>query len=183
LLIQFFKKNIAFWVRCQLLLLGSMVLPPSAIAMDVESRLQASIVNRLIHFIHWPRLASNNFKIMVFDPNLKHVFDTVYHKKTFHKKPVIISLVESIDQLKGADVVYVNQPSVSQLEKLARKAHDDAFLTIGSGAGFAERGGMIQLYQVDQKIRIKINVQQTELAGLSVNSKLLKVATVVEGSH
>jgi hypothetical protein len=52
-------------------------------------------------------------------------------------------------------------------------------LTVSELPGFAESGGMIELYQMDDRIRFKVNLQSIREAGLELSSSLLKLAVIV----
>ena len=49
-------------------------------------------------------------------------------------------------------------------------------LTVGESPGFIERGGIINLVEVDGHIRFQINQKAARQAGLIVSSRLLTLA-------
>lgn len=52
-------------------------------------------------------------------------------------------------------------------------------LVAGESDGFAQRGGCIQFYLEDNKVRFSINVDALQRARLTVSSKLLALAHIV----
>ncbi len=52
-------------------------------------------------------------------------------------------------------------------------------LTVGDASGFTDRGGAIALLQVGRQIRFQVNISAVDQAGLSVSSKLLRLALEV----
>jgi hypothetical protein len=52
-------------------------------------------------------------------------------------------------------------------------------LTVSDGKGFAEAGGMIELYVEAGRMRFAININATERAGLRLSSRLLGLAKVI----
>jgi len=52
-------------------------------------------------------------------------------------------------------------------------------LTISEQPGFAAAGGVIELYAVEGRLRFRINVDAAERAGLTISSRLLKLADIV----
>jgi hypothetical protein len=52
-------------------------------------------------------------------------------------------------------------------------------LTVSDGKGFAEAGGMIELYIEEGRMRFAINMYATERAGLHLSSRLLGLARVI----
>jgi hypothetical protein len=56
-------------------------------------------------------------------------------------------------------------------------------LTISDGKGFAEAGGMIELYVEEGRMRFAINMGATERSGLHLSSRLLRLAKVIRKDH
>jgi hypothetical protein len=56
-------------------------------------------------------------------------------------------------------------------------------LTVSDGKGFSRRGGIIELYADDGRIRFAINVDAAERAGLRLSSRLLGLAKVTRNGH
>ena len=56
-------------------------------------------------------------------------------------------------------------------------------LTVSDGKGFAEAGGIIELYVEGGRMRFAINVDAAERSGLRVSSRLLGLAKVIRNGH
>jgi len=76
-------------------------------------------------------------------------------------------------------ILFVDRSARSQAENYVARVMTDPVLTVGNTEGFTENGGIIRLYEDRNRLRIEINVDAAERAGLSVSSKLLSVARVV----
>ena len=53
-------------------------------------------------------------------------------------------------------------------------------LTIAEAPDFARRGGIIALVLEDSKVRFIVNVDAATQAGLTISSRLLTLATIVQ---
>ncbi len=53
-------------------------------------------------------------------------------------------------------------------------------LIVGDVAGFARRGGMVNLTKKGNRLRFEINRRAVESAGLRLSSQLLKLANLIE---
>ena len=53
-------------------------------------------------------------------------------------------------------------------------------LTVGDFDGFSHRGGMIRFITVGNEIRLRINLAAAQEAKLTISSKLLRPAQIVE---
>lgn len=53
-------------------------------------------------------------------------------------------------------------------------------LSVSDQPGFAQGGGMIEMFLRDDKVRMRINLSAVRAAGLQLSSKLLRLAEIVE---
>ncbi|MBL3617416.1 MAG: YfiR family protein [gamma proteobacterium endosymbiont of Lamellibrachia anaximandri] len=56
-------------------------------------------------------------------------------------------------------------------------------MTIGETDEFVETGGMISLITMAQKVKLKVNLNAVRQAGMKLNSRLLRLATIVENRN
>jgi hypothetical protein len=56
-------------------------------------------------------------------------------------------------------------------------------LTVSDSRGFAEGGGIIELYLEGDKMRFVINMDAADLSGLRISSRLLLLAKVMRNNH
>ncbi len=61
-----------------------------------------------------------------------------------------------------------------------RSLSEPSVLSVSEVPGFLEQGGVIELFRQDQRTRFKINQKNAINLGLSISSRLLSLATVVE---
>ena len=77
---------------------------------------------------------------------------------------------------------YFQRPEHDELAAVLNRLDRRPVLTIGDSEGFARGGVIINLAKARGKIRFEINLEAAKRGGLSISSKLLKLATIVEGS-
>jgi len=58
-----------------------------------------------------------------------------------------------------------------------------AVLTVSDGKGFAQSGGIIELYVEGGRMRFAINVDAAERSGLHLSSRLLGLAKIIRDGH
>ena len=58
-------------------------------------------------------------------------------------------------------------------------AQKGGILTVSDIDRFAERGGIINFYKENNKVRFKINLNAAERAGTKISSQLLRLGTIV----
>ena len=62
----------------------------------------------------------------------------------------------------------------------SRRCGGVPILTVGEGARFLQQGGLISFVLEDNRVRFDVNKSAVDRAGLTVSSKLLRVARNVE---
>ena len=82
--------------------------------------------------------------------------------------------------LAACQFVYVDQSQEDILEGILTNIKKSKVLTVSDIYGFARRGGMIGFFQEEGRIRVEINLNEVEKAGLEVSAKLVEVARIVK---
>jgi hypothetical protein len=56
-------------------------------------------------------------------------------------------------------------------------------VTVSDARGFAESGGMIELFEENGKMRFAINVETVQKCGVHLSSRLLDLAKIIRNDH
>ena len=80
-------------------------------------------------------------------------------------------------------MAFVSESEQRRLSPILAGLESHHVLSIGDMEGFAEQGGIIGLTKVDGKVRFAINVDAAQRAGLTISSKLLKLASIVHNTR
>jgi hypothetical protein len=56
-------------------------------------------------------------------------------------------------------------------------------LTVSDARGFAQAGGMIELYEDNGRMRFAINIDTLQKSGVKLSSRLLDLARIVKNEH
>ena len=83
-------------------------------------------------------------------------------------------------QIKNCQILFVSNVRIKDWVKLYEIVADTNVLTIGDTRGFAENGGMIELYLVNsgREYRFKVNLENVRRANLDLDSALLTLSVV-----
>jgi len=151
--------------------------PPSR-----EYLIKAAFLYKFTRFVDWPAKAFPNDRaplvICILGKDRFGVaLETIKDKKVGGRKLVIQRLARPED-LKQCHVLFVSTSEEKRLPNILNAIEGKAILTVSDMRGFAQRGGIINLVTVKKKIRFEINVDAAHLAGLKINSKLLKLAKI-----
>lgn len=77
-------------------------------------------------------------------------------------------------------MVFIGEPAQLGPDSARSLRREGPLLSISDQAGFAQNGGMIEMFLRDDKVRMRINLGAVRSAGLHLSSKLLRLAEIVE---
>jgi len=101
-------------------------------------------------------------------------------EETIGGRLVTISLFAPGVRGQACHILYVAASEQRHFTRLIQQTRDAPVLTISVISGFAESGGIIQLYGDQQGIRFKINLEVARNRGLNLSARLLDLAELVE---
>lgn len=146
-----------------------------------EDKLKVVIVGKVAKYITFKDIDKDNFIITVYKNRCNNLFDEIYKNKKIKNKPVKINYIDNIDELNSTNILYVSKINTLELTEILQKTINKNILTISDTRGFAHKGGVMQLYFISQKLKIKINTQSATKQNLKMESTLLRIADVVKG--
>ncbi|RLA69815.1 MAG: hypothetical protein DRG24_07885 [Epsilonproteobacteria bacterium] len=151
-------------------------------AYESEDKLKVVIIGKVAKYITYQNAKkSDYFIITVLKNPFETLFDDIYSDKTIKSKPVKINYINTIDALEFTHILYIPEVSSKDLSRILHKTQHSNILTISDARGFAQRGGVMQLYFVSQKLKIKINTYSAKLQEINIQPTLLRIADVVKG--
>jgi hypothetical protein len=163
-----------FWLILSLLSVSAV-----SQAYESEDKLQGLLIGKMAQFINWNNDTSDQFVIAVLDESFANLLQSLYANTKIKNKQVTIKHINQIEQLTHGDVLYISNINPAELEKILTLAKQQNILTVSNMRGFAERHGMVQIYFVSQKPRLRINLDSTRQANLQVQSTLLQISDVI----
>jgi hypothetical protein len=170
-----------------ILLLGLSCLPMALYAekqQAEESLLKAVFIYNFAKFTRWPEdmLDKRGPSLTICSIGHDKLTDALerLNGRILRDHPVNIDQREKTAQLDTCHVLYLANSVEHEVIELTQALHSKPILTISEIPGFAESGGMIELYRSDGRIRFKVNLHITRQAGLDLSSRLLKLAIIVD---
>lgn len=162
---------------------------PQPIAQSVISReytIKAAYLYNFARYVRWPagtfRNEQDPFVIGVLgtDP-LGNDLDRIARTKKIDGRRIVIRRFDSLDKYSPCHVLFVPR-SVEpkrQIEAIGRLRKSPVLL-VGETPGFAERGGTINFFIRQNKVRFEINQKAAKRGGLKISAKLLNLAKLVK---
>lgn len=150
----------------------------------MEYQVEAAFLYNFAKFIEWPPDALQTEKspiaICVFghDPMVT-ILEEVVRGKTVSGRELVVRRENETSNLKVCQMVFVDERENKRLPLILGSLAGSSVLVVGESEEFAERGGTVQFYLDDNKLRFAINVDAVQRAHLNVSSRLLALARIV----
>ncbi|MDX1582486.1 MAG: YfiR family protein [Thermoanaerobaculia bacterium] len=148
-----------------------------------EYALKAEFLERFTRFVDWPRSAveRETFRIGIvgedpFGVYLRKLADS----RRIKNRRIEIHRIDEVEDVTECQLVFISDLDRSDLDQVLEAARERPILTIGDTAGYAEAGVMINFYLDGDRIRFEINENAVSDSGLEVDTRLLKLARVIE---
>ncbi|MBI4523505.1 MAG: YfiR family protein [Deltaproteobacteria bacterium] len=152
-----------------------------------EYRVKAAFLYNFAKFVDWPSKAFSNpraafgFCVLGEDPFGSDLEDVV-KGKTVNERESALKRIRGLQGLDGCHIVFVSPSEQERYAQILRSLRNAPVLTVGETAEFTKMGGIISFYLDGDRIRLEINIDAGERAGLKISSRLLKLARVVRAS-
>lgn len=98
------------------------------------------------------------------------------------ERAVDIVLLNADSGLGHCSMVFVSASAARHVDRVVALARGLGVLTIGDSEGFARRGLMVNFYLSGDKVRFEINHEAARAGGLSISSRLLALARIVDSA-
>lgn len=154
-----------------------------------EYQLKAAFLFNFAKFVEWPSdtfpNATSPITLCIFrhDP-FGNALDDVIRGKTINNRELVARRIHELAELKNCQVLFVDEREEKQLPEILASLKGASSLVVGEGTDFAERGGAIQFFLENNKLRFAINVDAVQRSRLQASSKLLALARIVhDGGH
>ena len=151
---------------------------------STEYQVKAAFVFNFAKFVEWPvdTFKSENdpivFCVFRHDP-FGSALDEIIRGKAINNRAVLARRITELPDLKSCQLVFVSSVEYGHLSEVLKSLKGTSALVVGESEGFAERGGGIQFFPEDKKLRFAVNVDAIQRARLTVSSKLLALARIV----
>ena len=152
-----------------------------------EYQVKAVFLFNFAQFVEWPAAAFTGASspivigILGQDPFGAYLDETV-RAETVDNRPIEVQRYRRADEIQTCHVLFIALSEAIHLEQILAKLKDRSILIVGDGDNFVQRGGMIRLATVQNKIRLIISADAARAANLTISSKLLRSGEVVTAS-
>ncbi|WP_114973875.1 YfiR family protein [Rhodoferax ferrireducens] len=163
--------------------LGLLVIAPLALAQRQapEPELKAAILANMLLFVDWPAQgaqAPNRLTVCYLDAGPVAAALSQLDGKVFKGKPLHVVRVEAAT-ISGCHALYVSPLDAASLPLVVPNLRASGILLVGDSPGYLQRGVMLNLEIDAGRVAFDIDLRSIRHAGLSVSSKVLRLARQV----
>lgn len=151
----------------------------------LENDVKAAFLFNFTKFVDWPEAAFEGTgdplrMCVVADAAFTASVDRIITGETVRGRP-LRRVVPDASELPRCHVLYVGTAETDQADKLLSSVGRAPVLTVGETPQFMAHGGAIAFILVNGRVRFDVHLRNAERAGLTISSKLLRVAREVKG--
>jgi hypothetical protein len=150
-----------------------------------EAQIKAVFLFNFAKYVEWPAAAFPNATAPIaigvlgrdpFGDYLQHV-----EGKMLQGHPFVIKHLAPDSDVSGCQILFISHSEASRMREILEKTSALPILTVGEDEPFAQNGGIIRFVLKNGNVRLAIDLNAAQKAGLTISSKLLAVADVVKG--
>lgn len=153
-----------------------------------EYQVKAVFLYNFCQFVEWPAKAFAReddpliIGILGENPFDNYLEETVKGEKA-NGHALEVRHFQTVAQITECHILFINLPERDEIKKALGQLGTRNILTVGDAANFARQGGIVRFLTEDNRTRIRINLEAAKKAELTISSKLLRVAEIVNSEN
>ena len=157
-----------------------------ALAAPTAQQVEAVFLFYFSQFVDWPAGAFSDQRapivigVLGSDP-FDGALDQAVAGERVNGRSIVVRRLTNIADAAGCHILYISASESAQLPQILSTLKGRDVLTVSDLGNFVQSGGMIRFELVDQRVRLLINAQAAQAAGLKLSSKLLRAAAPAPG--
>lgn len=150
-----------------------------------EYQIKAIFLFNFAQFVSWPAKSFSSpdepfcIGILGDDPFGSFLDETVKDEKV-GTHALMIRRYREIEEVKNCQILFISKSERNHMENIFKYLKNKNILTVGDNDVFLEDGGIIGFSTKENKIHLMINPAAAKRVNLSISSKVLRLAEIVE---
>ena len=151
-----------------------------------EYQLKAVLLFRLTQFVEWPtnRFASPETPITIgilgrdpFGDSLR----IAIRGETARNRSIELRQLRHVEEAKSCHILFISDSEGRRVREITTALAGHAVLTVSDMENFVRAGGgMVRFYNEQNRVNLRINNETAKAAGLVLDSRLLRMAQIVD---
>jgi len=157
--------------------------PPAALAQKAvtENNLKATHLAHFAQFVEWPPTAFTNAESPIVigilgEDYLSRKVEEAIASEIVRGRKLTVKPCATLEEAERCHILFISRSERDRVDKILTALRGKSILTVSDLDSFSSHGGMIRLLGEGNRIRFRINSGVAERAGLTISSKLLRLA-------
>lgn len=152
-----------------------------------EYQVKAVFLFNFTQFVGWPPATNTDAQapmvigILGEDPFGSYLDDTVRGEKV-GDRPLIVRRYRRLEDVDDCQILFISRSEAIRFEQIATYLRARSILTVSDADQSGKRGGIVRFVTENDRVKLRINVSSAKIAGLTISSKLLRVAEIDDGA-
>lgn len=149
-----------------------------------EYQIKAVFLFNFAQFVEWPAAAFASaeaplcFGVLGDDP-FGSTLEAVVRDEAVRGRTLIVRRGRRTEELKECQLLFVSRSERARMDEILAELAGAPILTVSEIEGFGARGGIVNFYLEENRVRFEINPQAAAQCGLRVSSELLSLGKIV----
>lgn len=148
---------------------------------QTEQQIKAGFVFNLSHFVGWPAdsfaTSTEPFVIGVLGADsFATDLEEAVREENLDAHPLVVQRLRSPEEIPDCRILYIDRSLGSDIERILAQLHPRGTLTVSDFEGAATHGVAIELASEKSRVRLVINAESAQHAGLTISSNLQRLA-------
>jgi hypothetical protein len=144
-----------------------------------EYQLKAGVLYNFIAFTTWPEAASPVLNVCIYGPDpFGREIDALQGRKLGSGSLAILR-ASNVEALAACHVVFIGQAAIGNLPRVLEHLANRPVLTVADTPGGTVRGIVLNMEMTQGRLSFRANLAEARARGLSLSSKLLRLASEV----
>ncbi len=162
--------------------------PADEAAMSKEYQVKAVFLFNFAMFVEWPASAfaevSSPIRIGILGADsFAKTVERYIEGGTVRDRKLVAVVCHRIEDAKDCQILFVSRTAQARIAEILAACGSAPVLLVGESEGFAARGGVINFFIKDNKVKFEIYPDAAQRRGIRISSELLKLARIVNSEN
>lgn len=155
--------------------------PGPAAGQENPAKIKAAFLRNFAHYVSWPSNvfpdSASPWQIGILGPDpFGDLLDTTFEGRAEQGRPFKVFRADRLEELPPCQIVFVAYQDAGKRRAALAVLKDKPVLTVGDAPEFLGEGGVIR-FQVGERVSMSINLDQAQAVLLTIQTKMLEVAS------
>lgn len=165
-----------------IILMGILLFPTPALSAGLN-QVKAAFLFNFFHYVNWSESAfaatQSSVNICVIaDDEFTELLQLTIKDESIHNQPISVQSATTQTPPTNCHILFVSHTKTKKIPTYVNTLINT--LIVSDIENSVNQGSMIELRTIENKVKLFINLTLTKQFGLSINSRLLSLATVIE---